>query len=271
MQTRSRFLDDIDPTLDDVEYPSGDGEPMAENTEQYDYITAIKGNLDIQFRAHDTVFVAGDHLIYPVRGDNATRRAPDVYVAFGRPKGPRGSYKVWLEGNIFPQVVFEIWSPSNTARVLKEKRLFYQRFGAEEYYLIYPDTGETEVWIRQGINLVEVEEVATFVSPRLGIRFDPQPGVNCVIGSDGKRFVGFEELGSALEEAESKAEQEKERAEEMVELANEQRKRAEREKKRAESEKQLAEAEKQRADIEKKKAEALAAKLRSLGVDPDAG
>ncbi len=35
-------------------------------------------------------------------------------VAFGRPKGERGSYQQWKENNIPPQVVFEILSPGNT-------------------------------------------------------------------------------------------------------------------------------------------------------------
>jgi hypothetical protein len=34
-------------------------------------------------------------------------------VAFGRPKGYRGSYRQWAEGDTAPLVVIEILSPSN--------------------------------------------------------------------------------------------------------------------------------------------------------------
>ena len=58
----------------------------------------------IVFRDDPNVFVAGDLLWYPVEGDPKTRMAPDTMVAFGRPKGYRGSYKQWVEGGSRPIV-----------------------------------------------------------------------------------------------------------------------------------------------------------------------
>lgn len=75
----------------------------------------------MQYRDNANVFIAGNHLIYPVEGDNKTRQAPDVYVEFGRPKQERGSYRVWEEGGIFPQVVFEVWSPHNRLQAMEDK------------------------------------------------------------------------------------------------------------------------------------------------------
>jgi hypothetical protein len=43
-----------------IEYPSTDGEPMAQNTKQYRWITTIQGGLAAMFRNRDDVFVAGD-------------------------------------------------------------------------------------------------------------------------------------------------------------------------------------------------------------------
>ena len=97
-----------------VFYPESDGQPMAENTEQFDWIVLIKLGLEWLFVERQDVFVAGDLLWYPVEGDNKTCAAPDVMVAFGRPKGFRGSYLQWLEDGIPPQVTFEIVSPGNT-------------------------------------------------------------------------------------------------------------------------------------------------------------
>jgi hypothetical protein len=73
-----------------VEYPSTDGEPMAQNTKQYRYITTIQGGLAAMFRDRPDVFVAADLFWYPIEGDNTTRAAPDVMVVFGRPKGVSG-------------------------------------------------------------------------------------------------------------------------------------------------------------------------------------
>ena len=123
-------------------YPDSDGQPMAENTQQYEWIVTIKGNLDIHFLDRSDVFVAGDLLWYPVEGDPKIRTAPDTMVVFGRPKGHRGSYRQWEEGGIAPQVVFEILSPGNRPGKMGEKFQFYDRFGVEEYYIYDPDTNE---------------------------------------------------------------------------------------------------------------------------------
>jgi Uma2 family endonuclease len=148
-----------------VEYPSTDGEPMAQNTKQYRYITTIQGGLAAMFRDRPDVFVAGDLFWYPIEGDNKTRVAPDVMVVFGRPKGDRDSYRQWEEDNIAPQVVFEILSPSNTLTELLDKSLFYARYGVQEYYIYDPDVvgcmglcGTSRVicvvWLRCGVGSV---------------------------------------------------------------------------------------------------------------------
>jgi hypothetical protein len=79
-----------------VSYPDCDGNPMADNTEQFRWIVVLQQNLEWLFADDPTVFVAGDLLWYPIEGDNKTRSAPDVMVILGRPKGDRGSYKQWL-------------------------------------------------------------------------------------------------------------------------------------------------------------------------------
>jgi Uma2 family endonuclease len=157
------------PNEPDVDYPDSDGMPMADNTLQFQWIVTIKENLDALFRDRSDVFVAGDNLmIYPVQGDNTIRQAPDVYVVFGRPKGHRGSYRVWEEGGTFPQVVFEILSPGNRAGEMTRKRQFYRRYGAEEYYVFGPDDNTLEGWLRQGNTFREVDDPNGWVSPRLG-------------------------------------------------------------------------------------------------------
>lgn len=54
-------------------------------------------------------------------------------VAFGRPKGPRPSYKQWEEGGIPPQVVFKIRSLANIIKEMADKLAFYDLYGVDEY------------------------------------------------------------------------------------------------------------------------------------------
>ena len=84
-------------TTNQIIYPDSDGQPMADNTKQFRWITVIKSNLDWLFQNEELVFVAGDLLWYPVEGNPKYRVAPDAMVVFGRPKGDRASYKQWEE------------------------------------------------------------------------------------------------------------------------------------------------------------------------------
>ncbi len=111
--------------VDGVYYMDCDGEPVASNTEQFEIIVRIKGNLDILFRDNPNVLIAGDLFWYPIAGSNQIKYAPDIFVALGRPKARRLSYLQWQEGNQPPQVVFEILSPSNTRKEMQKKLLFY--------------------------------------------------------------------------------------------------------------------------------------------------
>jgi len=157
----------------ELEYPESDGQPMADNTLQFLWITTIKDNLDALFREQADVFVAGDLLWYPEEGNPRVRSAPDVMVAFGRPKGNRGSYQQWREGGIPPQVVFEVPSPGNRSGELLDKALFYSRYGVEEYYLLDPETGSVAGQRRGPSGLQPIAEMSGWISPRLGIRFEP--------------------------------------------------------------------------------------------------
>jgi Uma2 family endonuclease len=190
-------------------YPSSDGQPMADNTKQFRWIVTIQGGIDALWRNDPQVFVAGDLFWYPVEGHPEIRMAPDVLVVFGRPKGDRSSYLQWEEGEVAPQVVFEIRSPSNTIAVMTRKFRFYERYGVEEYYLYDPDSGELSGWQRQGETLEEIEPMEGWVSPRLGVRFELDRGELQLYRPDGERFATYVEL---LEQRE----QERQRAERMA-------------------------------------------------------
>ena len=201
------------PDLDGFYYPDCDGNPMADNTDQYRWIVMIKENLEIWFAAINDVFVAGDLLWYPIEGDNTIKLAPDVMVAIGAPKGRRGSYQQWKENNIPPQVVFEILSPSNYAPEMEEKRRFYETHGAEEFYLYDPSKLRLKGYLRQRGKLLEIPTLHGWVSPRLQIRFSHLQGELEIYRPDGQRFLTSIELAAEAEQQRQRAEQQRQRAE----------------------------------------------------------
>ena len=202
-----------DVTQKDIIYPDSDGQPMADNTKQFELIVLIKKNLDLLFANDANVFVAGDLLWYPTEGNNKLRVAPDVMVAFGRPKGDRGSYQQWKEDNIAPQVVFEILSPGNTTKEMANKYRFYQSYGVEEYYLYDPDSNKLALWLRSGDELEAIEQVAGWVSPRLGIRFELSESELKIYRPDGQLFLSYLEVEQQRQQAQKQAELAQKRAE----------------------------------------------------------
>jgi Uma2 family endonuclease len=227
-------------------YPDSDGKPMADNTEQFDWIVKIKENLERIFYDNSDVFIAGDLLWYPEEGNNKIRIAPDAMVVSGRPKGRRGSYRLWEESYVPPQVVFEILSPGNRRAELDGKFQFYQKYGVEEYYIYDPDRIRLNGWIRTGNILIPIANMNGWTSPLLKIRFELALDDLTIYCPDGTRFLSTVEL-------------------DQIAKANYQR--AETESRKAEAEHQRAEAEHQRADAECREKERLAAKLRELGIE----
>jgi Uma2 family endonuclease len=177
-----------------VIYPDSDGQPLAENTLQFEWIVTIKEGLDALFADRADVFVAGDLLWYAVEGDPKIRCAPDAMVAFGRPKGYRGSYMQWMEDNTPPQVVFEVLSPGNRSTEMLEKFRFYERYGVEEYYLYDPDNVVLSGWLRRGATLEAIPETNGWTSPRLQVRFNVTEEDLEIFGFDGRRFLTYLEL-----------------------------------------------------------------------------
>ncbi|MBD2021982.1 DUF874 family protein [Leptolyngbya sp. FACHB-36] len=245
----------LQPSSAESAYPESDGKPMADNTKQFRWIVVIQQNLDWLFAHDPAVFVAGDLLWYPVEGNRNICTAPDIMVAFGRPKGDRGSYKQWEEGNLPPQVVFEIRSPSNTDAEMSRKLLFYDRYGVDEYYLYDPDTNQFNGWVRSDPSLEMIESVAGWISPRLKVRFERSDEELQIYRLDGKRFLSYAEIAGQAQQVEQQLAQERQRAEQ--------------ERQRAEQERQRAEQERQRAEQERQRADRLAEQLRSLGIDPE--
>jgi Uma2 family endonuclease len=203
-------------TNDQIIYPCSDGQPMADSTIQYEWITTIKGGCDALFKDNSNVFVAGDLLWYPVEGSNTICQAPDVLIVFGTAKGDRRSYLQWKENNVPPQVVFEIRSYSDSQTKMNKKLAFYNRYGIEEYYLYDPDKKELTGWQRIEGLLEVIEPMSGWTSPRLEVRLELTDTGLELYRPDGQKFLSYLELEQQRSQATQLAEQQTQRAEKLA-------------------------------------------------------
>ena len=123
-----------------IDYPSGDGKPLAENDWQLRAILGSFAALDLHFRDRPDVYVSADLLIYYEEGNPRARAAPDVFVVFGVPKRERPIYKLWEEG-VVPAFVMEVASRGTWREDEGRKAKLYERLGVREYFQ-YDPTGE---------------------------------------------------------------------------------------------------------------------------------
>jgi len=227
---------------------------MADNTLQFRWIVTIKEGLERVFCARPDVFVAGDLLWYPVEGKPEICIAPDAMVAFGRPKGERGSYKQWEEGRIAPQVVFEVLSPNNRVIEMERKLLFYEQYGVQEYYIYDPDYSELFGRRRVDDELRAIREMNGWKSPLLGVRFDLGGGELKLFGPDGRPFLSFQEIAQERDqlalERDRLAQERDQVAQELDQVAQE--------RDQALNER----------NAERQRSERLAAQLRAQGIEP---
>ncbi len=118
-------------------YPSSDGRPMAESDLHMEEMFYLIQALKDRYQGMPDVYVAGDLLLYYVRGDRKACLAPDVFVVKGVPKRKRLSYLLWKEGEA-PCFVIEVTSRSTRNEDIESKRDRYEKMGVEEYFLHDP-------------------------------------------------------------------------------------------------------------------------------------
>ncbi|MDB9308386.1 Uma2 family endonuclease [Aphanizomenon sp. CS-733/32] len=154
-----------------IEYPSSDGEPVAET---YIHLYAILTTLEVlkQYLAGRQATVLANQFLYYAQSFPKLRVAPDVMVIFDVPPGGRDNYKVWEEGQV-PQVVLEMTSAGTQRQDQEQKKLLYEQLGILEYWLFDPK-GE---WINkklQGYRLQDeiYQPITDSLSQPLGLRLE---------------------------------------------------------------------------------------------------
>lgn len=137
----------------EIEYPSSDGEPMAESDITRDYMTYSVEAVKLYFQERSDVYVSANSFIYYEEGNNQAVVAPDVYVVFGVPNRKRDNYKVWEEGGITPDFVLEITSETTQTKDQETKPEIYRALGVTEYFQ-YDPSGDYLNPILQGVRLI---------------------------------------------------------------------------------------------------------------------
>ena len=88
--------------------------------------------------------------------------------------------------------------------------------------MVYFLTSEWRGYVREGGKLVEIGEMAGWVSPLLGIRFGVGSGVDSgVYAPSGERFVGYVEVRRALDAAVARELEARRRAEQLAQKLRE--------------------------------------------------
>jgi len=121
-----------------VEYPTGDGQPMAETPIHRDNMIAMLDVLRARYAADPMVYISGNMFLYYVPGKKRRHVSPDVFLVRDIPNKERDAYFVWEEGK-GPDVVFEFTSKSTRDEDLVDKYNLYQDvLKVSEYFLFDP-------------------------------------------------------------------------------------------------------------------------------------
>ena len=191
-----------------VEYPSSDGQPVAETDHQRTPLTYAVEALRHHFRDRTDVYVSGNLFIYYREGDPQAVVAPDVFVVLGADSFDRSIFRLWEEPK-GPDFVLEITSRSTRREDQVSKRELYRSLGVREYWQFDPTDDYLEPAL-QGLELVAGEYRAL---PARELSDGTRQGASAVLGLElrlserGLRFhdprIG-RDLPNLAEEAEAR-------------------------------------------------------------------
>jgi Uma2 family endonuclease len=125
------------PLHQEIDYPTTDGQPMAETTLHRKIMTDMIQGLERRFKDEPDVWVGGNLFFYYEKGNPRAVVAPDVLLVHGVSKWDRPVYKLWEEGRV-PSLVIEVTSSSTKDEDVNDKKDVYRRLGIEEYVLFDP-------------------------------------------------------------------------------------------------------------------------------------
>ena len=124
------------PLEQEIEYPTSDGQPMAETTLHRVVMSDVIEGLERRFADTPDVWVGGNLFLYYEKGNPLKSVSPDVLFARGVGKAFRDTYLLWNE--TVPSLVFEITSRKTRREDTHTKKDLYERLGVTELVLFDP-------------------------------------------------------------------------------------------------------------------------------------
>jgi Uma2 family endonuclease len=141
-----------------VDYPTGDGKPMAETDIHRDDMVDLIQTLKHYFVAEPMIYVSGNLLMFYEEGNRRKHVSPDVFVVRDVENRLRDNYLVWEEGKA-PDAVIELTSRSTKHEDQVKKRERYRDvLRVPEYFMFDP----AEDYLKpplQGFRLVDGEYI----------------------------------------------------------------------------------------------------------------
>jgi Uma2 family endonuclease len=188
----------------EIEYPTSDGQPMAETLEHQQVMIDLIEGLRSRYAGVPGAWVAGNFFFCYEKGNPHAHVAPDVMVAKGlAPKELRLNYLLWEEKP--PSLMIEVTSRSTRREDTGKKKSLYERIGTEEYVLFDP-FGEYLRPRLQGYRLergkfqpIPLEADGTLRSGTTGLTFRPEgKRLRLVDTVTGRPILWHEELEAAF-------------------------------------------------------------------------
>lgn len=256
---------DFDPPPTEDELPYDDGMPM-ESDRHVQQMILLKDSLHLYLaQKRDDFFIGSNMFVYfsPHQVRTHDFRGPDLFVALGVAKRERKSWVVWQEEK-GPAVVIELLSGSTATQDKVKKKLIYQeRLRVPEYFWFDPFSGELAGFaLRDGVyEPIELDDKGRLISKQLDLALVCRESSYIGLEAPYLRWATLD--GAIVPTREELAQQERQRADQATQ-------RAESERERAESERERAETERQAKEEVQARMLRLAAKLKEMGLDPDA-
>ena len=217
-------------------------EPEMESSLHYMQLLILVTSLEWLWRDQNDFFIGADITIYFSRQQLKNRqfRSPHFFLVKDTEKRPRTSWVVWEEDGRYPDLIIELLSNS-TAKVDRNlKKSFYENSFPPEYFWFSPESLEFA-----GLKLVG-NQYQEIVANQEGYLWSEVLDLYLGVANSKLRYFTSEgELVPTPEEAAIKIQKEARTAQNQA----------------IEVERQLT--------AEREKSQLLAARLRSLGVDPD--
>lgn len=211
---------------EEIEYPTSDGQPMAETTLHRKVMTDLIAALEHWYLDDPLVWAAGNFLFYYEEGNPRASFAPDVVLFRGIKKWDRPLYKLWEEQRS-PDFVIEVTSSATSREDLFTKKDLCGRLRVSEYFLFDP----TEDYLNprlQGYSLEQgrylrlaQESDGSLLSRITNLRLRPEgENLRLIDNRPGKKLLWISEQGAAIEAAERRAEKAERRAQEEATVRN---------------------------------------------------